>query len=366
MSVPKKISNFLHRNVSIRRLLMIIMTLVIIYLLTLTSSIWSSIYTTVKGIMLPFVIGFGIAYILHPITKYFERYKIKRQIVVPVTLLVFVFLVILLFSSIVPKLATDITTIINSSVDGIQKLYEMYTEFTNGTPEPWVNDLFNEAVKMMKGLIGSIPTIPTIASQFIGQLIGILTTSLFSLVIGLYCIFDYEDITAKILRGANAISPKLGNSIVVINRAVLQYLQSLIVIMVITFVEYSLLYSVIGHNYALVLGVMASFALLIPYIGPMSIQILGVLTSLTLPPSRVIALTVGLVILSNVDNYVITPMVYSKRDKIDPLSSLFAFFASSALFGFVGILLSMPIYFSIRAVYYLRKDGWKLESEETN
>ena len=363
MNTQEKVKTFINRNLTLNRLLIVIMSLVTLYLLMLTEGFWIYAFGKLQSILMPFIIGFGIAYILHPITKYFEKFGIKRQIVVPLTLIVFVALVVLLISSILPKLITDMITIINSSVDGIQQLLKYYTDFQQGKPEPWVTNLVNEGVKILEGLIKSVPTIPTFASQFVGQLINFLTTALFSLVIGLYLIFDYEDVTRKVLNCAYKVSPKVANSLIVVNRAVLQYLQTLIVIMTITFVEYTILYSLVGHNYALVLGVMAAVALLIPYIGPITVQVLAVLTSLMLPVPRIIALAIGLFILSNLDNYVISPFVYSKRDKIDPVSSLFVFFASSVMFGFIGILLSMPIYFSLRAIYALKKNNWELESK---
>ncbi|NLC05236.1 MAG: AI-2E family transporter, partial [Erysipelothrix sp.] len=60
---------------------------------------------------------------------------------------------------------------------------------------------------------------------------------------------------------------------------------------------------------------------------------------------------------------VISPLVYSKRNKIDPLWSLFTFFAASNLFGFVGILISMPLYFSIREVLALKANNWVIAND---
>lgn len=361
MGIKTKVSEYLNRYVSIKRLVMVLMTLGIVYLVMLTDNVWLSVYSKGRAILMPFIIGFAIAFILRPITIFFERFNIKRQISVPITMLLFVFVVIFLFSSIIPNLVNDLVTFVGSGVEGIQQLVSYYTEMSDSVPSPWVNDLVTQLTNLLKTFVNQLSNIPLLASQFITSFISVLTTTIFSLVISLYLIFDYENVTAKVLKVADRISPKLKNSLIVVNGAILSYLRSLVVLMTVSIVEYTLFYSLIGHDYALILGVMAAFGIMIPYIGSVTVQVLAFLTGLTLPFPRPIILAVGLVILSNVDNYFISPLVYSKRDKIDPISSLFVFFTASTLFGFLGILLSMPIYFSIRALFKLYDNNWELD-----
>ncbi|QIK57412.1 AI-2E family transporter [Erysipelothrix sp. HDW6A] len=361
MGIKSRISEYLNRYISIKRLVMVLMTLGIVYLIMLTDNVWLSVYAKGRAILMPFIIGFAIAFVLRPITIFFERFNIKRQISVPITMLLFVFVMIFLFSSIIPNLISDLVTFIGSGAEGIQKLVSYYTEVSDSVPSPWVNDMVAELTGVLKSLVNQLSNIPVLASQFISSFISFLTTGIFSLVISLYLIFDYENVTSQVLKVANRVSPKLSNSLIVVNRAVVSYLKSLVVLMTVSMIEYALFYSLIGHDYALILGVMAAFGILIPYIGAVSVQVLAFLTGLTLPFPRPIILAIGLVVLSNVDNYLITPLVYSKRDKIDPVSSLFVFFTASTIFGFLGILLSMPIYFSIRALFKLYENDWELE-----
>lgn len=365
---PKKLSPKMYRirdwfdeNITAKRLIPVLVVLLVVYLLNLTWPVWNTAYVLLMRILKPFIIGFGIAYILRPVTLFFEKYKIKPAISVPLTLLGFIFILVLLFSSIIPTLYEDISVLFSTSVDGVQKLFKEYQMWNNGTSEPWVTDIFNQVINVLKGLIDSIPSLPALVSQFVGQFFSILTTALFSFIIGMYFIFDYERVTRGVVNMAHKVSPRLSASIIVINRAVLGYLRTLLFIMTITCVEYGLIYTLVGHPYALVLGVLTALGLLIPYIGPTVVHVFGVLTALTLPMPRVITLTIALMVMSQVDGYLISPMVYSKRDKVDPISSLFVFFAGSVLFGFVGILLSMPTYFAIRAVRDLKRNNWQLE-----
>lgn len=361
MGIIEKVQTRLEESLSFRRLTYFILILSCVLLLSLTWPIWAYFIAKIKVILMPFIIGFGIAYILRPIVVFFEAYNIKRGITVPITFILFFVLLWWLFSSIFPSVYADLSSLVNMAIEGFQKLYNAYVENNNNVPSPIIDGIFTKAMEVLNDLIGSIPTLPALVSNFFSKTLGILTTSLFSFIISIYFIMDYEKVAAGTLKLANKISPKLKSSLIVINDSVGSYLKTLVIIMGITFVEYGLFYFLVGHNYALVMGIITALSLMIPYIGGISANIFGFLTALSLSYTRLFFLFLGVMILPNVDSYVISPMVYSKRNKIDPLWSLFTFFAASTLFGFFGILLSTPIYFAVRAVLNLRANNWVIE-----
>ena len=363
MSLIVKVQEKVEKYVSLRRLLTVILVLSIILLLNLTWPIWSYLFGKAKVILMPFIIGFGIAYMLRPIVVYFERYNIKRGISVPITFIVIVLALWWLLSSIFPSIYSDLASLVDTAIEGFQKLYTMYVENNNNQPSPIVDGFYQQVLDYFNKLMGSIPTLPALVSNFFGKVLGVVTTAMFSFIIGIYFIMDYERVSKGTLNLAEMISPKLRNSLIVINESVSSYLRTLVVIMGITFVEYGLFYFIVGHKYALVMGIITSLALLIPYVGGISANIFGFLTALGLSSTRLFFIFLGVMILPNVDSYVISPLVYSKRNKIEPLWSLFTFFAASTLFGFAGILLSTPIYFAIRSVLTLRANDWVIESE---
>lgn len=363
MSFKEKVQDFLKNNLSVGRLLPIMMTLIIVWLLSMTWGLWTSIYSLILGIFLPFILGFALAYVLRPAVLFFERYHIKRPLAVMIVMIIFLALLALLFSMIIPALIDDISQFINSISENIQILYDRYVEM-NDNPSQLVENLITQFKEVSGNLFQQLSNLPNYISGFFSSVFSMITTSLFSLIIGIYFIFDYERFVASVHKGAHFISYKLSRSITVIDRSVGTYLKSLIVIMAITWVEYTAMYLLIGHKYAFILGVLTAFSLVIPFIGPIIIHVIGILTALTMPTPRLIALLVALAILSQLDSYVISPFVYSKRNKVEPLWSLFAFFACSSLFGFTGILLSMPIYFSIRSILELYRNNWVIPEEE--
>lgn len=356
----EKIDSFIDRQ-GFKRLALLTLALIFVLLLNLTWSIWNQIYSMIILILKPFIIGFGFAYLIRPAVVFFEKKHISRRFSVPLMITAFILVFVFLLASLMPSLIEDLSQLFANFGDGIQSLYQWYLEQGNNVPSPIISNVVDQLVKASDNLIQSIPNIPLILSSSITSIISGITTSLFSFVIGLYCIMDYERIADFTMEQAKGLSDKLYLSLQVINESVRTYLSSLLVIMLITCIEYSLFYFVVGHKYALIMGILCAFGLLVPYVGSIAVNTLGLISGLGLGTPRIIMIVLGLLILPNLDSYLISPIVYKKRNAANPLWSLFSFFACASLFGFVGVLLSTPLYFSIRAVLQLRKNNWTLE-----
>jgi predicted PurR-regulated permease PerM len=101
--------------------------------------------------------------------------------------------------------------------------------------------------------------------------------------------------------------------------------------------------SLIGVKYALVLAILAGLLEFVPYVGPILAAIPAVLFGLT--QSVVLAgLTIVLyVVIQQLENHLIVPAVMKKALGIHPILSISAILIGAQLFGFIGILLAIPV-----------------------
>lgn len=355
MRIKRKVRNFLDSKDVMMRLIVITLLLTITYLIILGGDLWAHIFVTARRILLPFIIGFTMAYILHPIAVFFEKYRIKRSISVVITIASVFILLGLLFSSILPKLFEDARMFTQSIIDSVQSIYDYYISTSDG-PSELVDGIYNEVLKNLNNFATGLPELIT---GTIFSTVSFFTTGLFSFVIGIYFVFDFETVQNYIARKSFAVSEKLYYSLKVINSALSRYLRSMLVIMFVSFLEYTLVYTLVGHSYAVILGTLTALSLLVPYIGPTIIHVIGIVTGLSLGTTPAIILTGALVVLSQIDGYVISPLIYSKRDKIQPLWALFSFFACSTIFGMFGVFISMPLYFTVDGLIKLKRNNWK-------
>ena len=195
-----------------------------------------------------------------------------------------------------------------------------------------------------------LPQVTNALPSVFNSLLSILSTVIFSLIIGIYMLFDFDRIKYCIRKGALMFMPHSEKYLTEIDAELTVYLKSLVILMIIKFFEYGLLYFLVGHNDWLIVALLTSIGLIIPYFGSTIANCIGILTGLTLSPIRFICLCVGIVILSSVDGYVIGPLIHQKRSSLGPLVSLFAVFAGGILAGVWGITLAVPVALSIRSM----------------
>ncbi len=337
---------------SFYKLLKILMIVLIVFLMWNFSPLFTYALSIVKKIFTPFFFGFGIAYLLRPIIVFFESKNISRKYVIPILIILLVVIVWWIIVSIFPILYEDIVLFVRNSVDTINQLIEKHS-----IPEDNSTDLFSTISAQLINFLNNqlIPNITSYVTYFVSTLLTTLSKGIFALVLAIYFMIDYEKIIDLIYVAAYLINSKLPEYVYRIDQVVSVYIRSLLVLMIIKFIEYSILYRLVGHRNWLILGLLTSIGLVIPYLGPMLANALGIFTSLSLPLPNIIILVVAIAILSMVDEYLITPLIHSKNSEIKPLWSMFAVFSGGAIFGALGIVIAVPVYLAVRvSINYYR------------
>ena len=134
------------------------------------------------------------------------------------------------------------------------------------------------------------------------------------------------------------------------------YLGGLVQVMFITVFEYGIAYMIIGHPNAIMLGIMAGIATLIPYFGGIIVNIVAAITAFIISPALFVRTCITFFLLSSLDSYVINPHVYGKTNKMHPLLTIFALFAGGAIFGLFGVLISFPLAIFLVSLFKFYKD----------
>lgn len=99
----------------------------------------------------------------------------------------------------------------------------------------------------------------------------------------------------------------------------------------------------IGVPYALLLGVIAGLAEIVPLIGPWVSGALIVAVAFLNDPTTGLWAAVLMLAIQQVESNLITPLVMARVASVHPFITLFALLLSATLFGILGILLSIPL-----------------------
>jgi predicted PurR-regulated permease PerM len=124
-----------------------------------------------------------------------------------------------------------------------------------------------------------------------------------------------------------------------------QYLRGQLLVMVILAVFYSVGLALFGFDLALPVGVFTGMAIAIPYVGFGLGLLLALFTGLLEFASwyPVVAVAVVYGVGQVVESLVLTPRLVGNRIGMNPLMVIFALLAFGHLFGFVGVLVALPV-----------------------
>ncbi|MCS3745379.1 putative PurR-regulated permease PerM [Xanthomonas arboricola] len=105
--------------------------------------------------------------------------------------------------------------------------------------------------------------------------------------------------------------------------------------------------SIIGLNLGLLIGIIAGFISFIPYLGATTGIVLALLAAVVQAQGLDLKLLIGVGVVFTVgqllESYVLTPRIVGDKIGLHPVAVIFAVMAGGQLFGFLGMLLALPV-----------------------
>ncbi|MCI9292445.1 MAG: AI-2E family transporter [Erysipelotrichaceae bacterium] len=346
----KRFVKHIDQKIDLRLLAKVTLILLILYLLKLTSSVWGNWISVLKSILTPFVIGFAVAYVMDPLIKLLDRKGIRKNYAILLIFISLVMLCVLFGLVLIPMLYDKISGFIANLIDGVQWISSFIIEYGEFENFDLVETITSNITEFLASYDKWLPNIMNSLPGFMNSFLNVITNTLFTIIIAIYMLIDFDQIKFGIRKFFYMIYPKSGAYLHQIDDDVSVYLKSLLILMLIKFVEYSLFYFLIGHEDWVIIAALTSIGLLIPYLGGTLANTIGILTALSLSPIRIFFLIAGICVLSNVDAYLISPLVHEKRSALGPLTTLLAIFAGGVLYGAVGIMVSVPVAIAIKSI----------------
>ncbi len=351
MKFLDRIAEKINSDIQIQALIRIILVLTIVFLLRSIDVVWMSVLRKIWHILRPFIYGFVIAYVFHPLIRYLEtKRKISRKITVPVLYLIMLVVLFWLSFTIVPLLYSRLSSFITSMISGLNSIYYSYAGLTESGAPVWMQHLVQEAVAALQSTRNLIPQLSAQLANTLNEAVQIFTVLVLTIIVSMYMCFSWENIRETIYDFSRRLGPHAIRNIKAIDAEIGGYIRSLLVLIVVKFVEYAIMYYLVGHRDWLLVSLLTAIGLIVPYIGPMVGNVVGIVTALTLPQRNVIILLICIAVLSQIDAYVIEPLIHSHNVKISPLWALFAIYAGGILAGGLGIMAAIPVYLAVRVM----------------
>lgn len=315
----------------------ILLLLGIIYLLFLMKGVWIGVVSKLFSIILPFVIAFAIAYVLYPIMQKMIEHKIPKFLSILILLIVILLISGLTIYFAVPLFIEQLVNLINNL---IKLSGEIATKY--GVDMKVVNDTLNDYYNMIITGIGSFISNGSLIG-LISKSVNYLSKSIIVLIVSIYFLADMEKIRLKFKMYLKRRGEKTYELVKKVDDEINSYLKGLGIFMIIQFFEYTLLFMLVGHPNFLLIGVLACLTTVIPYFGGIITNAIALVIASVVSPKLFILTLIITLVFPNIDGYIISPKIYGKTNQLPALLSIFAVTAGGALYGFVGIIIAIPL-----------------------
>ena len=287
-----------------------------------------------KGVLLPFVAGIALAYLLDPIADRLERLGLPRGIAA-LTIVLGIFLGLMAgLVLVMPLLGHQLAGLLDRLPTLVARLQEMAAPYLDG-----------ELRKMLggdaKALEGGVQTALSQGAGWISRLlqslwnggqavVSVLSILVISPVVAAYMLVDWDDMIARI---DGWVPPRNRETVRLLagrmNDAVAGFVRGQVSVCIVMGLYYGIGLAMVGLEFGLLIGLMAGLLGIIPYVGFGSGLVVGL----------IVAVFAGGQVL---EGYVLTPNWVGRSVGLHPVWLLFSLFAFGSLFGFVGMLVAVP------------------------
>ncbi|MEK6264923.1 MAG: AI-2E family transporter, partial [Clostridium sp.] len=329
--------------------------------------IFSNIFSGIGGllsIISPLIIGIIIAYLLYPLSRFLhkvlvERLKLKYKphlfsviLTYIVVILVFVLLIYSIYAMIGGQISDNKT--LSAMFTTITSYAKRYTELfdyidvkitqsgLSGDVKGYLTNAISQITPYLSVSIDSIIKISTgIGSSILNSFIG--------LFISFYLLKDHEYFKKLYMSSMRVVIAehklkKFNKTVFEINDIVSNFIRGQLLVGLIVGLISSIGLSIMGLDFAFLIGFTAGIANVIPYVGPLIGCIPAVIIGL-LSPNPIMALWAVLLLLAvqQLDGAVISPKIVGDSMGLNPIFVIMAITIGGTIAGILGMLLSVPI-----------------------
>lgn len=303
-----------------------------------------------QSLLIPLMFSILLAISLFPISRFLERFKVKRALSCLIAVIVAILLISLLIWFIVHQVKVigssgmDLQVKFMSIFDTIQIWITRRFGIEEGQITQQIKDFSNKAVS-------NAGTYLSLAFGSVGGILaGAVIVPLFTFFLMYYRDFFREFFFHAFSSVAKDQVQQVLDKIYVV---VQSYLIGLVTVMAIVAVLNTVGLLLLGIQYAWFFGTLASLLMLLPYIGIAIGSILPALFALATKDSAFYALGVVLwfQVVQFLEGNLFTPNIVGGKVSINPLMAMIGLLLGGMLFGISGLILALPITAVLKVVF---------------
>jgi predicted PurR-regulated permease PerM len=317
------------------------------------------------SVLMPFVAAAGIAYILDPPASHLTRAGVPRFIAAALLVLALIAAALLFILLLYPVILSQFGLLIGRVPQYIFLLQHWAQGVLTELQERFGSDVVDDKLRdLVSGQVGAILSfIATTVPRLIGggfAIFNVLTLVVVTPVVAFYLLRDWPVLIARVdswlpRRYAGVIRAQARE----VDRILSAWVRGQALCCLLLALYYAVALTAVGLDLGLIVGMTAGLLSFIPYVG----SITGAVASIGLafaqfPDWRGVAEVGAVLALGHLlEGYVIYPRFLGDRVELPAVWVIFALFAGGAAFGFLGVMLAVPIAATIGVLcrFWLRR-----------
>jgi len=304
-----------------------------------------------RGILLPFVAGMAMAYFLDPVADRLEAWGMNRLAATSVISLAAALVLVLGMVVLLPVLYDQVLGFIERAPGYLEQIQLLAARMLEGRLGTFISGFEDHTNGIMADIAKS--AVGWLGGAFQGAVSGGLAfISFLSLIfvtpiVAFYLLLDWDHMVERLdswLPRQHA--PTIRRLAVEIDDMLSGFVRGQVTVCLVLGVYYATALSLVGLEFGLVVGIVAGLTSFIPFVGALVGLVLSVgLALVQFWPDALMISLVALVFFVGqaIEGNVLTPWLVGSRVRLHPVWVIFALFAFGAIFGFVGVLLALPL-----------------------
>ncbi len=333
-------------------------------LLALVALVWIALQLF-ASILLPFVAAAGIAYFLDPPCTRLTRAGMPRGLAALLLILALIGAILLFALLLYPLLIQQFGILIARVPDYVGAVRHwaegVITTLQKRLGPEYIDQRLRDLVGSQAGAM--LGFIAGALSRIVGggfALFSVISLVVVTPIVAFYLLRDWPRVVARVdgwlpRRNATVIREQARE----VDRILSAWLRGQLLCCLVLAVFYAVALSLVGLDLGLIVGISAGVLSFIPYVGTITGGVSSIGLALAQFPNwHGVALVVGVFITGQLlEGYVIYPRFLGDRVELHAVWVIFALFAGGAAFGFVGVLLAVPVSATIGVLarYWLRR-----------
>lgn len=312
----------------------------------IAAAVFLAVLWVLGDVIMPFLVGAAIAYFLDPLADRLEALGLSRVLSVVVITILGLLIFIAMALLVVPTLTSQATALIESAPELSRKLQTFVNQ--------QFPDIADAESALRKSLIGIGDTIKERGGQMLQTILGSVSSLinvavLFVIVpvVAFYLLLDWDRMIARI----DDLLPREHAPVIrylarEIDKTMSGFIRGMGTVCLILGTYYAVALMAVGLQFGLVVGAIAGLVTFIPYVGALvgGVLAIGLALFQFWGDWVSIGMVAGIFVIGQIiEGNFLTPKLVGNSVGLHPVWLIFALSVFGALFGFVGMLVAVPV-----------------------